>query len=195
MCVVLYVMLCAGVYVGTYICTYMKRPEEAFCSNTLYLIPLRILSLNPELRLVASKPQQSSYFHPYNVRVVVSHTAMPCFLCKSWRFELRSSCVHSKHSYPLIHLSGLHSTALWKGEASTPPEMNKSFVISLPWPLPQMSVILKLVNSRLFFPYIIFTEFKFNNVSMFWCIFTNVMYNVLQTETQINNILQTEKCF
>lgn len=143
-------MLCAGVYVGTYICTYMKRPEKAFCSNTLYLIPLRILSLNPEIRLVVSKPTQSSCFHPYNVRVVVAHTATPCFSYKSWGFELRVSCLHSKHPYLLIHLPGLHSTVLWTGEASSPPEMYKPFVISLPSLLPQISVILMPVLH--FFP-------------------------------------------
>lgn len=50
------------------------------CSTSLYLIALRILPLNLELVLVASKLQQSPCFHPHNVDVSVAHIAMPSFL-------------------------------------------------------------------------------------------------------------------
>lgn len=103
-------VLCAQTCVRVCMPLSISRGQKKMLGALLYhffilsLISLRqCLSLYPEGWQPTSFNDLSvSVFH--GIGVTGTYTLMPSFLCWFWRFELRKSCLHSKHSYILSHL-------------------------------------------------------------------------------------------
>lgn len=94
--------LCAHVYMGV----HTLKLDHLSCSATLFLIPPESGCLTePGVRLAGSKPHQSSCLcHPIPPAGVSVRHGYPRLFMWALRYELGSSHLCRKCSYPLCHL-------------------------------------------------------------------------------------------
>lgn len=101
MCVHVHLRLYMYVQVHAFMCTTggQRTLDILLCNSVLQPWDRALMNQWTGAGLAASEPQ------PYSRLIRVTGTVIPGFLCGCWGFEFRSSCLHSKHSYQMSHLS------------------------------------------------------------------------------------------
>lgn len=97
---------------SVYMCVYLhmsahgqvRRRRWVSCSLSLSLLSFFVSHIKPRAGLVASKPHWHSCLFLSPV-LEIQEALVHSFLYGYERFELRCSCLHSKHSYTRSHLS------------------------------------------------------------------------------------------